>query len=258
MLRPIASFCVSRGLRFQDFIDISKRAFVDSAEDKLRKEKEPISTSKISVMTGIQRPEVSRISKNPEKIKSKDFIARVVGQWSSDKKFLDKKNKPKKLYYEGLNSDFSKLVQTVSSDLNPHTVRFELERLELVETDKGYATLLSPVYITSGDPKNTLRLGAYDVEDLLVALEENAFTSHDMPNLQARTEYDNIPDENIDVIKKWFMDAGSRFHDQARKFLSKFDRDISKKQSKSTGKNRIVLGTYSRVQVLQEELEVED
>ncbi len=251
MLKPIALFCITRGVRFQDFIEIAKKAFVENARNKLNQENNLISVSKLSVMTGIQRPEVNRILENPDTIKSKDFIVKIIGQWSEDKKFLYK-NKPKKLSTEGTLSEFAALVHMISKDLNPHTVRFELERLGLVETKNGLAKLINPVYITNGDPKNTLRLGSYDIEDLLVSLQENAFSSNDVPNLQARTEYDNIPDEEIDSVRLWFLDAGARLHEEARKFLSKLDRDTNRTNKKGTGKNRVVIGTYSRVESLSE------
>lgn len=257
MLRPLAKFCVARGIRFQDFVDLAKIAFVKSAEKKLTLERRPSSVSRLSVMTGIQRPEINRILKKPEPNKSKDFIVRIIGQWSSNSKFTDKK-RPKKLSVEGLNSDFAKLTFTIGSDLNPHTVRFELERLGLIEVKDGYAKLLNPVYVTSGDPKNTIRLGSYDVEDLLTALQENAFNEQDVPNLQARTEYDNISDEELAYIREWLLTSGSRFHEQARKFISKFDRDINKSQPKGTGRNRVVLGTYSRVEAIEDQSEEEE
>lgn len=252
MLRPLADFCIARGLRFQDFVDIAKRAFVVSAERRLIRERREVSVSKVSVMSGIQRPEVNRILKAPHAPQSKDFIVRVMGQWTSDKRFSHKK-KPKRLGIEGAQSGFAKLVAAVSTDLNPHTVRFEFERLGLIEVKDGHATLLNPVYVTTGDPKETLRRGAGDVEDLLVSLQENAFAAHHVPNLQARTEYDNVPDEALPAIREWLLEMGARLHEQARNFLSKFDRDTGKQQSRGSGRNRVVIVTYSRVEEMDNE-----
>jgi len=251
MLRPLTDFCVSRGLRYQDVAELLKKSFLISAEKHLRGAGKNHSVSRLSVMSGIQRPEVVRLlKKGPEEKATKDFITRVVGQWASDKRFLEG-SKPKKLTYEGPGSGFAKLVTAVSTDLSPHTVRFELERLGLVETAKGHVKLLSQVFSTGGDPKTTLSLGALDVNDLLTCLEENAFAAHDIPNLQARTEYDNVPDEALPTIRNWFLEAGSLLHEKARNFLSTFDRDISNAGKKSEGRNRIVLGTYSRIHAVE-------
>jgi len=253
MLQPLTDFCVARGVRQQDFADLVKRCFVLSAKRKLEREGRLSSISKISVMTGIQRPAVVNLLENLRNpAESRDFIARVIGQWSSDARFAPKRT-PKKLSIEGQRSEFARLVSTVSTDLNPHTVRFELERLNLITVRDGYAHLCSPVYITQGDPHATMRLGAVDVADLLVALQENAFLAQGVPNLQARTEYDNIPDEALPAIRSWFLEAGTRFHERARIFLSKFDRDINRSSRRSDGRHRIVIGTYSRVETLKED-----
>jgi len=247
MIRPLAIFCVSRGLRIQDFIHLAKEEFVRSAHEGLQKESASISISRLSVMTGLQRPEINRILENPADRHSKDFITRIIGQWTSDKQFKAG-GRLRQLGVEGLNSDFAKLVASVSKDLNPHTVRFELERLKVVTIKNGKAKLMTPVYNTTGDAKSTFRFGSQDVADLLYSIQENAFVSNEIPNLQARTEYDNIPNEDLPAIRKWLLDAGTTFHENARHYLSKFDRDINGVNSKGSGRNRIVVGTYSRVE----------
>jgi len=251
MLQPIAKLCLSRGIHFQDFVELAKRAFVRAANKELEKSSRLPSVIKISVMTGLQRPEVNRLLEVSEQISSKDFVVRVVGQWSSDKRFLSS-GKPKKLPTDGLNSPFARLVKTVSKDLNPHTVRFELERLGLIEVRSGIARLISPTYVTSGDTRETLRLGARDVSDLIESLSENAFCAHEVPNLQARTEYDNVPDYALAKIRNWFLEEGTKLHAKARAYLSKFDRDISPSATKGEGKNRVVIGTYSLISNVEE------
>ncbi len=249
MLRPIVRFCLTRGLHVQDFIEVSKKVFVDTAVEIVRNKNDELSVSKLSVMTGIQRPEIKRLLETSDiaQEKSKDFVSRIIGQWSADRRFK-KGNAPKKLTIEGANSEFANLVQLVGSDLSSHTVRYELERLGLIQVKAGYVTLISPAYVTKGDPTSTLRLGAQDVSDLITSIQENAFTEHHVANLQARTEYDNIPDEKLIEIREWLLKAGGQFHKRMRNYLSKYDRDITKSKKLGNGRNRIVVGTYSLVE----------
>lgn len=242
-MEPVANFCVSRGLHFPDFIELAKLSFVKAAERKLMNMAS--STSKLSVMTGIQRPEINRLRQADSPADSKDFITRILGQWGADKRFVDKRKRPRKLSTEGKDSEFHRLVHTVSKDLNPNTIRFELERLGLVKNDNGYVTLERPDYIASGDPAKTLLLAAEDASDLLVACEENAFNEHAIPNLHARTYYDKIPDEVIPQIREWSLELGKKIHEECRAFLSQHDEDINSKSRKGTGRNRVVVGTTS-------------
>lgn len=246
LLRPIARFCIQRGVHFSDFLEVAKLSFVKAAEQEL---KDGISVSKLSVMTGLQRPEVNRLIKIGTRRESKDKIVRVLGQWVSDKSYTDSQGMPKPLSISGSKNNFQKLVFKVSKDLNYHTVRFELERLGLVSCKGGYLTLLQPAFIASGDPVQILKMAAEDAEDLLVACQENAFSASHIPNLHARTEYDNVPDEFIHRIREWMLELGQKIHEESRKYISRYDKDINPKIKSKEGSNRVVLGTYSRIEI---------
>ncbi len=250
MIQPISAFCVSRGVHFQDFLEIAKKSFVRAAEIKLRNDtRSDPSTSRLSVMTGLQRPEIVRLRSEESARSSRDFITRIIGQWSADKRFLDRRRLPRPLTISGRGSDFRRLVQTVSKDLNPHTVRFELERLGLIHEVDGLVRLTQPVYLSTGDVAETLQIAAEDVRDLLAASEENAFASSMTPNLHARTQYDNIPDDLVPDIKKWCLELGREIHLRVREYLAQKDLDINPAQP-GVGRNRVVLGTFSRVESL--------
>lgn len=253
MVRPIAYFCVSRGIRFPDFLELSKQTFVEAAEHQLSKEQREMSHSRVSIMTGLQRPEVKRLLSHKMKVEPKDIVTRLLGQWERDRKFVDSRGKPKHLSVQGTNSEFAKLVHTVSTDLNVHTVRFELERLGLIKIEGDKAKLLQKEYISHGDPQQALRFGSEDVHDLLIAVEENAFISSKTVNLHARTQYDNIPDEFIPRIKESILELGKSFHAKVRDLLAPFDKDLNPKIANAEGRNRVVVGTFSRAHLVEEE-----
>lgn len=253
MGRPLAQFCVSRGIKFQDFVEISKSNFVSVAESKLRSEAREVSNSRVSIMTGLQRPEVKRLLGSDEAKESTDVITRIVGQWERDKRFVDSKRRPRPLEATSKSSDFAKLVKVVSKDLNPHTVKYEMERLGLIKVEGRYAHLLQREYIAKGNPGQTIRFGAEDARDLLYAVEENAFISSETPNLHVRTQYDNIPDAYLPKIKSAILELGRRFHAECRDLLGQFDRDINPSLSEKEGRNRVVVGTFSRVEGFPDE-----
>jgi hypothetical protein len=253
MVRPLARFCVSRGVKFQDFIQLSKAAFVSAAKEKLAHEGKEISHSRVGIMTGLQRPEVKRLLSNKPEKQPKDIITRILGQWERDRRFLDGRKRPRPLEAQSKTGEFAKLVRAVSKDLNPHTVRYELERLGFIKVEGGRVHLIQPEYILKGEPEQTLRFVSEDVQDLLVAGEENAFVSSDIPNLHARTHYDNIPDAHVEKIRESLLSLGKKFHQEARALLARFDRDINTKIPHEEGRNRVVVCTFSRVEELSSE-----
>jgi Family of unknown function (DUF6502) len=251
MIQPVAEFAVRRGVKFQDFIELVREQFVHAASAQLSVAHKDQSVSRISVMTGLQRPEVNRLLRSEKKGEPKDMIVRVLGQWSSDRRFLDAKRRPRPLKLRGTSSEFAKLIRLVSTDLNPHTVRFELERLGLIRVERETAKLVRPEFISSGDVERILTFGSEDVNDLLRAVEGNAFVSSETPNLHARTQYDNIPDKHIAKLKTALLKLGRRFHSECRALLAPYDRDINPKATSMGGRNRIVVGTFSRVEELE-------
>lgn len=198
-------------------------------------------------MTGLQRPEAARLLAAKIKADPKDIVTRLLGQWEKDKRFTDAKGRPKRLSIVGNSCEFAKLVRAISKDLNPHTVRFELERLGLVSISDGSAKLLHVEFISQGDPRKALQFAAEDVGDLLKSVEDNAFLALGTPNLHARTHYDNIPDQYLPKIREGLLKLGRKFHSQARALISSFDRDVRPSLPHGEGRNRVVVGTFSRV-----------
>lgn len=258
MLRPIVSFCLRRGIKYRDFSEIAKHVYLKVAKLSLAKPEVQSSVSRLAVMTGLQRPDVVRLSKIEEPVTStSDFIARLIGAWGQSRKYTTREGKPRDLTTKGNNSEFAALVRSISTDLNPHTVRFELERSGLAEAaSNGRLALKRKEYFTSGMPAETLLLGASDVRDLLQAVEENSILSNKTPHLHAKTEYDNVPDEALYEIREWFLREGTLLHARAREFLSKYDRDINPQAKGETGRNRVAIGTFSFIESNPQPVEV--
>lgn len=245
LVKPIARICLARSIKFQDFIDASKKAFLDTAEDELRRSGHTANDSKLSVITGLQRKDISKLRKSsPQNLQPDNLISRVIGLWLSEP-YQDSKGKPKKLLVETKASEFAQLVHSVSQDLNHHTVLFELERLKIVKRDGKHAELTLPALIVRGDSKRALPMLSSDVTDLINTVYDNMLLDSGVPNLHAKTEYDNIPTSSLPKIREWLVDLGQRIHKEAREFLSKYDRDTNPSLKRAGGRFRVALGTFS-------------
>lgn len=251
-LRPLAAFCLRRGVKIQDTGEALKRAFIKAAETELEHRSESPSGSRLAVMTGLHRRDVTRLWRDGESAESGadgSLLTRIIGQWRSDKRFSTGNGRPRILEGEGANSEFVSLIQSVSKDLNPYTVLFELERLQAVARDGTRVKLMAEAYQPRADIGEGLSLLSRDVGDLIHAVEENVFDPQPIPNLHIATSYDNISQERVSEIRAWFMEEGAAFHEKARNFLSKSDLDISPDTAKAPGGVRVVLGNFSLVQL---------
>lgn len=246
LVKPIARFCVRRSLKLQDIVEALKVALLEVANEEMEKSGATPSTSKLSIMTGVHRRDVVRLLDEEKKERDDEgLLGRIIGQWRNDKRFCTVAGRPKVLESEGKESEFISLVRSVSKDVNPYAVLFELERVGAIERSKSGVKLRSQVFIPVGNVRQGLQLLASDAGDLYEGVEENIFHSPKVPNLHIKTEYDNISPEHEAEIREWLLREGTAFHQKARDFLSQYDRDINPKLADAPGSGRVAVGTFS-------------
>lgn len=250
LIRPVVRFALRHGIRFQETAQMLKLCFIEEAERTLTRSNQKINKSRLSAVTGLQRKDLQKLPELPLKT---DLITKVVGHWSLSKSYTLQNGKPKKLSFEGLDSEFSRLVQAVSTDLHPGTVMFELERMGLVEKKNGNVLLVSRVIDLGNAPIETFTLVSKNSDDLIRAVEQNIFdedirSQKKLPNLHAATEFTRIDLSKVDSIRKWLLVEGSRFQKKVREYLAGFDLDITpSKKSKGEKGARVCLGTFGIV-----------
>lgn len=239
-----------RGLKLQDLLAFAKRSFVRAALEELESRGETVSTSRLSVMTGITRKELSSMMSSVQNTTppSDPLFTKVIGRWRDSERYRGADNILRPLAYEGVGSEFGELVSEVSTDLNPYTILFELERLGAVTKKDGHAYLNWEVFNPRGDLGASLELVASDVADLLGAVEENVYANPEIPNLHIKTYYDNISVESLPQIREWLLRQGSQFHSRMRAYLSKLDKDTNPQLYSKAGGARVAVGTFSIVQ----------
>ena len=247
MVRPVITYCLRRGLSAQDLFEVIKRVFVELASDEIHHSGEKLTVSRLSVMTGIRRKEINRVTTSSESELSSSGVAiRVIGQWEQDRRFQTKGGKPRALTFEGEDSDFTKLVRLISSDIGPATILFELERRGFVKHSRGRLKLVETAFIVRDDIEAGFEMLARDASDLVEAVEENLFGDCKIPNLHGRTEYDNVASTALPKIRDWLLTEGTKFHQKAREFVSQYDKDVNASLRHEEGA-KVVLSTFSNV-----------
>lgn len=250
ILRPVVSFCLRKSIPIQMLLETAREVMFECAAEDLESQGAKLNASRLSVITGLTRREVTKRLREDVRAPVVDsFPSRVIGQWEQDPQFLTKGGKPRLLSIEGDESEFAALVAKVSRDVHPSTVLFQLERLGTVERSSRGLKLVKPEQELSENAEQSFALLARDSEDLIAAVEENVFSvDRNSRNLHARTEYDNISSEDIPVIRQWLLREGAEFHLKARNFLAQYDLDINPRENVS-GDTRVVFGTFSRLDV---------
>jgi hypothetical protein len=248
LLRPVLRFCLRRSLRLREIVEIMKLSLVEIALDELASHDEPASVSRVSLMTGVHRKDVTVLMSDRAPRTTNDALfRRVIGQWRSDRRFSSA-GRPRPLDHVGHRSEFARLVRAVNKELNPYSVLFELARVGAIEERDDKLHLVRSEYIPLGKLDERFALVSQDVDDLVRAAEENILTPQEVPNLHLTTAYDDVVLDELPRIRRWFIDEGAALHERARRFLSAFDRDINPRLAERPGKGRVVIGTFSFVE----------
>ncbi len=246
ILGPAIRFAVRRALPIQEFIELVKQLYV---QETCRQMDPSVSATvtQISITTGLHRREVNRLLKreppsNPEE--PSNLLMKIIGTWEQSTKFCDREGKPRSLSFEGNSSEFADLVSSLSTDVSPRAIREALLRLGIVEEQHGTLKLIGQAELhLLGDIEGFSQL-ASDVETIGDATFENLFCRGDRPNLHARTEYDNIYEDSLPVVRQWLIDLGTEIHQRTRHFLSLHDKDISPDPKRKAGAT-VTLCTFS-------------
>ena len=169
-LYPIAKFLLAHGMKFNEFVEVARLAFVQAAADS------EDSVSAIASATGITRKDVARLKDQPRldantlagEISS---TATVLTRWFQDKHFLDNKGAPKQINL----TEFSDLVKRVNPTLEPRLVQKELVDTQAVEIlGNGMLCPARRYYIPDrGSPVHLLRYGLR-MRDLAFTLFRNS------------------------------------------------------------------------------------
>lgn len=245
LLRPVIRFCIRRSIKLQQFMEIVKAVFVEVGEEELRSAKGSESVSRLSVMTGVHRKDVSRLlTEGMKEQPASDIFTRVVGQWKNDSRFTTRSGMPRALELGGGAGEFAKLVRSVSKEVNPYTVLFELERLEMVRREGDVLQLRVNEYAPQKDAEAGFQLISADIDDLLSSAEANIFHNREIPNLHLTTRYDNICREFLPQIQRWCMNEGAKMHKKARNYLAKFDKDLNPRLKTRAGGCKVSFGSF--------------
>jgi hypothetical protein len=232
----------------QELQVIIRELLVECARTELEEQALKANVSRISAMTGLTRRDVDRLMYDESpKAEPEDLFTKIIGTWRSDPKFTTSAGRPRVLTCDTLDSEFASLVASVSQDLSPGTVMFELTRLEAIERTKTGVRLLVQSYAPYQDPIQTFNLLSKDVGDLVDGVTENVFDRQENPNLHARTNYDRIRLDALPEIRRWALAEGHSFHAKVREVVSQHDQDINPQPGYKGGFASVTVGAFSYV-----------
>lgn len=263
LLRPLVKLLIQHGITYATFAEVSRRLFVDVAAEDFKLPGKKQSLSRISVLTGINRKDISRLLDKTEK--DADALsaegnrpAKIIQGWLRDEDYINESGAPKPLHFDGAENSFTELVRRYGGDVTPRAVLDELLRVNAASLDeKNNIYLSSSAYIPQADLEEKFRILGRATNDLYSTLINNLEQSSPQTHLQRTVAYSNISHEALSQIRLRSKEEGEQFLLQINQWLSQCDQDVNP-ESLGSGKVRAGIGIYYFEHPEKEEQEVKE
>lgn len=249
ILRPLIIVLLRNHVTFGAFADLAKRVYVDVALKEFGIPGRKPSVSRVSIITGLTRKDVSLIKKPPalediEMLERYNRGARVISGWIRDRAFCNKEGQPIDLPMEGQETSFNELVRRYGGDVPSRAVLDELLRVGTVErVPNGRIRLIARAFIPHTKEADKIRILGTDVRDLISTIDHNLQCPPSESFLQRKVSYDNLPADVLREIRDQAAQKSQSLLEELDRLMSGHDRDANP-SSKGTGRKRAMLGIF--------------
>jgi len=244
LLQPLVRVLLRHGMAYDEFAELARRAYVQVAERDFTLKGRKQTTSRISVITGLNRKEVARLqaagnqgeAASAELAHTMNRAAKVVVGWMHEHKQAE--GTPALLD----NEQFAALVRRHSGDMPARAVLDELRHDGAVAVaDDGRYTLSPDGYGPRATDMRKISLLGQHAADLLGAIEHNIGHPPEQGYLQQRVFADHIPADKIEQLRHQLRETGLNSLAQARDLLIEQDAGDA---PPAPGARRVTLGVY--------------
>lgn len=248
-MRPFVRLLLRYGIAYIDFANIVKQLYVDVAREDFQIDNRKQSISRISILSGLPRREVSKLLDKESSPEAAPLVynraVRILDAWMHQEMFLSDSGKPKSLATNRTGEgSFDFLVKEVSADIPTRAMLDELLRVGAVSIDtEGLVSLSSTGYVPTTDSEELLRVSFQSVADHITTIDFNDKHQPAQSRLQLTVNYDNVTDDGVTVFRHISREKCKEILIFLDRFLATQDRD-SNTSIEGEGHNRTGLGIF--------------
>lgn len=230
LLRPLVKILLRSGVTWKDAAEACKLTFVEVATRDFGLHGRPTSVSRVAILTGMARRDVSRIRQQLEAEQPADMgrvsnATRLLTGWHLDPEFLDQHGQPKELAFDGEGASFTTLARRYAGDIAAVTMFKELSRVGAVEErPDGRLRVLKRFYMpVVMDPGMVVQAGSV-MHDLGVAIEYNLARKAGEPSrFVGRASNTQVHAADAEAFRAWLEAEGQAFLERADAWLSEHE-----------------------------------
>lgn len=259
LLTGLAEIALQEGFKLPQLSELMKQALVDAAEGMAREEQvqggkldaegrpEPLSDSKLSVMTGVHRKDLRRLRRNPDAPgpRKRSLASEVFARWLFAPEFTSQGNPlPLKRSGQGSEPTFEALVASVTQDVHYRGVLDELLRLGQVVIDEHDRIVnVGSAFVPNTDRAEMRRYATLNLSDHLRGVRRNLAKNPKTKFLEQAIFSDEISAESAQSFMQSSRKAWKAMVEEQLPELQRlYDEDLLHKRRMN---HRVRLGMYS-------------
>jgi len=246
------------GVTVQEFNHIIRDRAVRAAGTRIIREYGRISKSRVAILTGLPRSEVSKILGSVDTPSRTSFgqspARRVLAGWYDTPRFLADSGEPAVLPIFGKRRSFERLVSMYGSGIPVRAMLDELSQIDAVEClAEQRVRAKSRVPIFTGITTNAINAIGERCGDLLQTLMNNLRTTSP-PLFEATALACDADREMVPIVRRELAAQGASFINGANAFLKRSRRRPGSASSVKSAKYRLGISVY----YFEEEIDTSD
>ncbi|MFM7118804.1 MAG: DUF6502 family protein [Gammaproteobacteria bacterium] len=246
ILRPLVRILLRNGVASDALSELVRKTYVDVAHEEFGLDGKRQTLARISVITGLNRKEVSRLLKLPPIDRADEVwwnrAAHVLAAWLRDDTFLDRKGDPLDLPFTGEGPSFTELVRRHSGDMRPRSVADELLRVGAIERVDGRLRMTSRGYVPGAMAERIIEILGMDTAELMETIDHNLQAEPDHRLVQLKVLSDNVPARHQREFNAYSARLSRNLLEELARWLS--ERDLGSDWSGDEPRLELGLGLY--------------
>ena len=244
LLRPLVRLCIRAGMTFPALCQLLRELYVNVAEYDFALPGKEQTDSRVSLLTGIHRKEVSRLRGAGAPVNAVPAaVSRtgaIIARWLASPRFCDEAGAPLPLprSTDGAGPSFEELVSSVTRDVRPRAVLDEWLDRRVVTIDQDDRIVLAEAAFIpqQGDDEKLYYFGR-NLHDHLAAAAENVLGSKPA-FLERSVHYDGLSAELAERLE-------ARSRELALEMLQRINREAhAASETDRGGEHRWNCGVY--------------
>jgi len=248
VLDPLLELLLDAGVTVQELNRAARNRAVRIATQRVVKESGRESKSRVAIMTGLPRSEVTRIlgelDAGPKDKPDHHPARRVLAAWHDDPRFLAPNGDPAVLPIFGKKRSFERLVERYGVGIPVRAMLDELMQLDAVERlEDQKVRAKSRVPIMTGLTNRSIAAVGERGRDLLETLAHNVRRSS-QPFFEATAVIDDGDLELVNFVRREIAEQGTNFINSANSLLNRSQIKRGSKTAKPSKPVRLGVTVY--------------